>query len=628
MRNKLVSLLAAGLMCLPALQVLRAAERNTLIFISDLHMNTDVSYGWLKTNTTALATFIQGMNAREDVAELIILGDMLDDWIETVENAPHTFRNILVSPNNAEIVAALRAVCQNPEITVTYVVGNHDLLTFKPENKTAITNILPGLNIISDEPGLGAYTKNNVIWAEHGHRYCMFNAPDVWSRPGGHLPLGYFISRIAASKSAREGKLYTTFDAIDAIVQSYSSYTLAGEDRAKIINALFDAFALVWGHYWPWDTFTMGNTDHFTNNPSVLHIGNVFDGIYSNWPSQMNTVEPAEAVANELGDLSGAAALLFEMPERIQDKYPFTPRIVLFGHTHKADLLCQTGALNSIYANSGTWVDGKPGSWVEIEINRFAKRDFYTVSLWFNGEAAPRRSATLDIPQLTANGPFQAAAQDFDGDRLADPALIDAGGNWHFWSSSDSYERKGHYAFGINGLAVAGDFDGDRRADPVMAVNSLWYIWFSGSEYQLAGGPFDCGVAGLPVAGDFDGDRRADPVMVVNSLWYIWFSGSEYQLAGGPFDCGVAGTPVAGDFDGDRRADPVMAVNSLWYIWFSGSQYQLAGCPFDCGVAGVPATGDFDGDGLADPAMVDFDGNWHIWFSKSDYAPSGPLLLK
>lgn len=141
----------------------RAEDRNTLVFMSDLHMNIDSSYVWLKTNAPALASFINRVNEREDVAELIILGDMLDDWIETVENAPHTFEDILVSSNNADIVAALRAVCGNTNITVTYVAGNHDMLTFEDANKTTITNVIPGLNIISDAPGLGAYTDGNII---------------------------------------------------------------------------------------------------------------------------------------------------------------------------------------------------------------------------------------------------------------------------------------------------------------------------------------------------------------------------------------------------------------------------------------------------------------------------------
>ncbi|MCG2660702.1 MAG: metallophosphoesterase [Kiritimatiellae bacterium] len=518
----------------------RAAERNMLVFISDLHMNVDAPYAWLKTNAPSLAAFINRVNAREDVAEFVILGDMLDDWIETVENPPHTFYDILVSTNNADVVDALRSICQNPAITVTYVVGNHDMLTFEAQNKAVITNAIPGLNIISDSPGLGAYSKNNVIWAEHGHRYCMFNAPDIWSRTNGHLPLGYFISRIAASKSAREGKVYTTMDALDTFVKSPGSYYTppAGQENVvfndEFINALFDVFALVWGGYWPWDTFTMDSVDHFNSDPSVLSVGNTFDGIYSNWPGRMDIVNQYEAVWNDVGHLSSAANLLFEMPDRIKTNYPFTPRIVLFGHTHKAAFYYHCDATNSIYANTGSWVDSATRNWVEVEINHAGSKDFYTVSLWFDGESTPRQSATLDT-LISVNGSFNVVACDFDGDSLADPTVVDSTGNWHAWASRSGHTRSGPYALGGAGyIPLAADFDGDALADPA-AVDSAgnWYVWFSRSSYARSG-PFALGGAGyVPLAADFDGDRLADPVMVDSSgNWYIWFSRYDYNRGG------------------------------------------------------------------------------------------------
>ena len=535
--QKRIALLSVALCLLVPLSA-RTAERNKLIFISDLHMNVDVSYAWLKTNTTALATFINQVNEREDVAELVILGDMLDDWVETIENNPHTFYDILVSTNNAEVVAALRSICQNPNITVTYVVGNHDLLAFEAANQTSITNIIPGLHIIADSPGLGAYTKNNVIWAEHGHRYCMFNAPDIWSRTNGHLPLGYFISRIAATKSAREHKVYTTMDALDTFIKSPGSFYTppAGQENMmfndEFINALFDVFALVWGGCLLSDTFTMDELDDFTNNPSIFSIGDTFDGIYSNWPGRMDIVDQPDAVLNEIGHLSSAATMLFEMPDRIKTNYPFTPRIVLFGHTHEAAFLYHCGTVNSIYANTGTWVDGKPRTWVEIELNHAGNKDFYTVSLWFDGESAPRQSATLDTP-FSGSGACHVVAHDFDGDSLAEPAVVDSSGNWHLWSSRSGYTRIGPYPFGAGYVPLAADFDGDGLADPTVIDSSgNWYVWCSRYNYTRIG-PYPFGAGYAPLAADFDGDGLADPAVVDSSgNWYVWCSRYNYTRIG------------------------------------------------------------------------------------------------
>ncbi len=106
-----------------------------------------------------------------------------------------------------------------------------------------------------------------------------------------------------------------------------------------------------------------------------------------------------EAVWNDLGNLNSAANLIFEMPERIKDMYPFTPRIVLFGHTHQAVFQYHSGDVETIYANTGTWIDSKPMTWVEIQITTGDDgQNFYEVSLWFYGEKTPRQKGTISVP--------------------------------------------------------------------------------------------------------------------------------------------------------------------------------------------------------------------------------------
>jgi len=400
-----------GMGVIPALFTPRTAYaggRNKLVFISDLHMNVDGSYSWLVKHAKDLADFINQVNNRDDVAELVILGDLLDDWVSPIAYTPQTFADIIGASNNTAVVAALQGICDNPGIAVTYVTGNHDMLSFLSQNKTVIGDAFPGMTILSDSPGLGAYTRDSVIWAEHGHRYCLFNAPDTWSRSNGHLPLGYFISRLAASKSLSSGQLYTTPDVLDMFVKSPSEVNaylkqggyeeVAGSiiDDALIV-AVFNAIA-IWSGTAPWDKFIMNGLDNFTDNPSVEDIAFTYDTLFSGWPDRQNIVDHYEAVFNDLGHLSSAANLLFEMPERIKELYPFTPRIVLFGHTHQAAFQYHSGEVETIYANTGTWIDGKPMTWVEIETNDGnSGLRFYTVSLWFYGDQSPRYSGTVSV---------------------------------------------------------------------------------------------------------------------------------------------------------------------------------------------------------------------------------------
>lgn len=162
------------------------------------------------------------------------------------------------------------------------------------------------------------------------------------------------------------------------------------------IVALFTAITRWTGHR-AWDRFTMNGMDGLIRDPFVGAISLIFDTIFSGWPSRQDIVNNYEAVFNDFR-LSSAANLLFQMPDRIKDLYPFTPRIVLFGHTHQAAFQYQGGEVDTIYANTGTWIDSKPMTWVEVEINDGGSgQRFYTVSVWFSGETSPRYSGTLTV---------------------------------------------------------------------------------------------------------------------------------------------------------------------------------------------------------------------------------------
>lgn len=379
-----------------------AAQRNKIVFISDLHLNVDASYSWLYKHAGDLSKFLSDLYNREDVTELVILGDLVDDWVCPVKNAPNSFADVLSAPHNAGIVTALKALCAKEEIKVTYVVGNHDLLSYQDDNRAVLEDTFPGMAIISEEPGLGSYGKDSVIWAEHGHRYTMFNAPDVWSHAGGRLPLGYFISRLAASASISGGKVVNTPDLLDQYVK-YPAQTMGQESQGEagaiwddaFVIAVFNAIALGTGH-WPWSHFRMRGLDGYDSDPSVEGVAFTFDGIVAGWPSRQDRVTPAEAIWNDLGHLTSAANLIFEMPDFLKDKYPFTPRIILFGHTHQAEFQYHSGPVETIYVNTGTWIDGKPMTWAEIDISPAGGGDkVYQVSLWYYGETTPRHSGTI-----------------------------------------------------------------------------------------------------------------------------------------------------------------------------------------------------------------------------------------
>ncbi len=233
----------------------------------------------------------------------------------------------------------------------------------------------------------------------------------------------------------------------------------------------------------------------------------------------------------------------------------------------------------------------------------------------------------------------QAAASDYDGDRLADPAVyLPAAGRLYVWLSSQNYVLSGPHAFAVAGYsnAVPADYDGDGKADPAVcrAATGDWQVWLSASGYAGAGGSFYRSGFSRPAAADYDGDGRADPAAFNPSSgeWTVWLSSAGYA-GSGPHAFGHAdySMPVAADYDGDQLADPAVfsAGPGSWYVWLSSAGYGGSG-PHALGLAGysVPAPADYDGDRVADPGVFSAAaGSWCVWLSASGYARVGPMTF-
>jgi UDP-2,3-diacylglucosamine pyrophosphatase LpxH len=392
-----------------------AVPDSTLVIISDIHLNADPTASWIMDHLPNLEAFLTSVNGRSDVSELIINGDLFDTWVRPYGQEPESFQQTIDAPHNAGVIAALQAICANPNIQVTYITGNHDMLSFEAENQSVIASAFPEMTIFSESPGLGAYSIDSVIWLEHGHRYGLFNAPDIWTRPDGHLPLGYFITRLAAAQSERDGVLYTLPD----ILREFGVKTrerlnerrkrkgrklYATDPRAEgvlndwLIYSIFLLYAKEAGAS-STDSFLMDGLDDFVTDPTVSEIATAYETIMSEWPVRQNIVSNDLALWNEEGYLALTADMLLEMPSRIQSLYPFTPRIVLFGHTHRAFFQQTWTDPGSIYINTGTWIDPKPMTWAEIGVQDQPGVRIYNTALWYDGDTSARYTGSIQITQ-------------------------------------------------------------------------------------------------------------------------------------------------------------------------------------------------------------------------------------
>jgi metallophosphoesterase superfamily enzyme len=122
------------------------SERNMIVVLSDLHLGADSSYAECKVNLKALEKLLNLIKVAPNVKELVIAGDLVDEWfvpatIDTYQGKDQAdFVNRLAATNKS-VFDAFNSIIQARNIMVTYVPGNHDL-AITAEN---IERILPGI---------------------------------------------------------------------------------------------------------------------------------------------------------------------------------------------------------------------------------------------------------------------------------------------------------------------------------------------------------------------------------------------------------------------------------------------------------------------------------------------------
>jgi len=357
--------------------------RNEIVVVSDMHMGADDAYTECKKNRAPLAKLLGQMRVSPNVKEIVIAGDLIDEWfvpadVDTYGGKNQTDFVQRLAVTNTVVFDVLNQIIKEGKIKVTYVPGNHDL-AITADN---VNRILPGVNQARDnQQGLGTYTPTDfpVLAIEHGHRYNFSCAPDPISNqaiaPGSIMPPGYFFTRIAAL-SAKQGTP-TPGDVLPVLTQP--------KDPNDVNQNL--AFGY-WNSWVPLvvmfpitnkfnESLIKTNINGFTKTyavndiiPSQSPTGTIdvvlFKGVYtdSNWSQRevLNKVAikfpVSQAMANADDDR--------KTDDQAKVQYFMNPnskmRIVVFGHTHEPEIIASNNYKGEycIYANSGTWVDNNP----------------------------------------------------------------------------------------------------------------------------------------------------------------------------------------------------------------------------------------------------------------------------
>jgi len=353
-------------------------ERNMIVVMSDLHLGADLTYAECSKNLGSLEKLLKQIKAAPNVKELVIAGDMLDEWfvpanVDTYQGKDQADFVKRIAVTNKGVIDAFNSIIQENKIRVTYVPGNHDL-TISAAN---VESILPGINQARDEEqGLGTYSPVDApkIAIEHGHRYNFFCAPDPISNqdiaPGTILPPGYFYTRIAVLHVMQEPATpadippvvtqNTSGNASQSLLYVYwrvwssalTTYPLANKFDEKIIVTNVNGFK---GNY------AVNDILPYQTTPGGVIDVSLYKGIQDSWTERQThnrvaiSIPISQAIAN-----SGKGS---ESEFQATNQYFLNPnsnkRIVIFGHTHDPKIIASTNSTNEkcIYANSGTWID-------------------------------------------------------------------------------------------------------------------------------------------------------------------------------------------------------------------------------------------------------------------------------
>jgi len=359
-------------------------ERKKRIFISDTHISHIPNIGqgkhdytWLQEkDAIALTNFLIHLNTRQDVEEVIFIGDLFDNWVIPVHIAPPTIDEIIISrtANGDKVLQALLALCRNSNIRVVCIPGNHDMeLTAEVVKKHFWTESIP------QKPGMvfggtaiwnsgSSVYRSSRLRAEHGSAHAMFNAPDPVNNPGSRLPLGYYISRIVATKTYNTGHG-------DRHWWTYVDDMLEAVGPEKFVACVFEA--LLEEACLPLDTeIIMPQRNGQTVRVNAQHISAKYENLYDQWKERVGAGMAFKSILAEIGYLDDAADRLCKKNDT---------NIVVFGHSHDWELNKDSWFVEDrIYANCGTWCDSpkKPWTYVEVETLRDRKERWVRVQQW------------------------------------------------------------------------------------------------------------------------------------------------------------------------------------------------------------------------------------------------------
>lgn len=303
--------------------------RTKRIFISDIHLGTGKAWDWYQKSNhdKYLLALLDKVRKDKTVKDLVLLGDIFDLWLCPYDQAPPTIKDIL--EHNAVVINALKR-CVQSITNVFYVNGNHDMRVSSRDLK----DIRWGRKRIRC---IRRY-HGGLLYAEHGHRFAMFNARDNMHDPTEGLPLGYFVTRLVSGSRDYESPA-AMFSYVDDLLEAaFTTQTLS----ESLIEALAERLSLPDG---------VDTKVKMAGRPdiSLREVQRRYSKLFDRWTEKFGYRYALKSIQGEMGSLGWFA-------DRLCKKDGF--RVVVFGHTHSAEVDVDEPWFfgdDRVYVNSGTW---------------------------------------------------------------------------------------------------------------------------------------------------------------------------------------------------------------------------------------------------------------------------------
>ncbi len=341
-------------------------SRNAILCLSDIHMGDQRSaangYCWFTRNIAALDSLLAGVLAGSQVRQVVILGDLFDEWVVPyrftpfdpqagISNSRDYFMAIANAPANISIINKLKTIASGGIIQLVYIPGNHDMLL----TNDILQEIIPGIIWQGDSAGLGHYAPLDEIIMEHGHRFDFFNCPQPLSNPGHMLPPGYFISRLDAQGVMEQGDHpLKGMNSGTGQLEFLTAWTAAVE-YLKIKYSLAVAADS--------SNIRMDGIDNYSAPFSYNGVRDIFaENIENAWTETETRNAVPVAMPVLMSIINGSNDLFLTASyEYMQPTAPKRYKIVVFGHTHNPTLKVYPpgNQYTGIYANTGSWVNAE-----------------------------------------------------------------------------------------------------------------------------------------------------------------------------------------------------------------------------------------------------------------------------